>query len=114
MTPAQALASLRAQLAKHGRDVIIRRWSGPSSARVKTEVTTRARITGYAPEKIVGAVQVGDRRAIVQVDNLSALLPLKDTDKVVVDSAEFAIRFVDDQTRRIGSTLIALELVIAG
>jgi hypothetical protein len=114
VTPAQALASLRGQLAKHGRDVVIRRWSGPSAARVSTEATTRARITGYAPEKIVGLVQVGDRKAIVQVDSLSSLLPLKDTDKVVVDNREFAIRFVDDQTRRIDGTLIALELVISG
>lgn len=114
MTPAQALVSLRRQLAQHGRDIVIRRWSGPSGARVSTEATTRARIVGYAPEKIVGLVQAGDRKAIVQVDSLSALLPLKDTDKVVVDGREFAIRFVDDQTRRIDGTLIALELVVSG
>jgi hypothetical protein len=114
MTPSQALDSLRRQLAQHGRDVVIRRWSGPSGARTATEVTTRARIVGYAPEKIVGAIQVGDRKAIVQVDALAALLPLKDTDKVVIDGREFAIRYVDDQTRRIGNTLIALELQISG
>lgn len=114
MTPSEALESHRRVLNDVGRDIIVRRWSGPSDARVHTDVTTRARVIGYAPEKVVGAVEVGDRKVIALVDSLSSMLPLLDSDKVVIDGVEFGIRFVDDQTRRIAGTLIALEIQIAG
>jgi len=114
MTPAQALESHRRALNEVGRDIIIRRWTGPTGARVATDVTTRARVMGYAPEKVVGAVQVGDRKVIALADSLSSLLPLLDSDKVLIDGTEFGIRFIDDQTRRIAGVLIALEIQIAG
>lgn len=114
MTPSEALDSHRQMLNEIGRDIIIRRWSGPADARVKTEITTRARVMGYAPEKVVGAVQLGDRKVIALADSLSSLLPLLDSDKVVIDGAEFGIRFIDDQTRRIAGVLVALEIQITG
>jgi hypothetical protein len=56
----------------------------------------------------------GDRRVIALVDTLSSILPVTISDKCVVRGKELAIKAVDDNTRRIGGTLIALELQVGG
>ena len=57
-----------------------------------------------------------DPAAPVAVGNvaLADLLPLTTADKLVVRGRECAIKAVDGDTRRIGGTLIALELQVAG
>ena len=51
---------------------------------------------------------------IALVDTLSAILPLTNDDKLVIRGAEVAILAVDDETRRIHGTLIALEIQVRG
>jgi hypothetical protein len=124
VTPAQALDQYRRALANHGEDVIVRRWSGPSGARVKVEATARGRVVGYQPHQVVGPIIAGDRRVIMINDPvgpvaagnvaLSTLLPLTPADKLVLRGRECAIKAADDNTRRIAGVLVALELQIAG
>jgi hypothetical protein len=42
------------------------------------------------------------------------LLPITTNDKIVIRGKELAIKAVDDNTRRIGTTLIALTLQVGG
>lgn len=114
MTPAVALDSHRRFLAEGGEDIIVRRWSGPSGARVATDVTALARVMGYLSREIVGPVLVGDRKVIMLVDTLGALLPLTTADKLMIRGREVAIKAVDDNTRRVQGVLIALEIQVAG
>lgn len=113
-TPAEWLASHRAFISEVGEDVIVRRYAGTGAARVPTDVVTKARVMGYAPTQIVGAVVQGDRKLVMLIDTLSALLPLTTDDKVVIRGIETAIMSVDDSTRRPGGTLVALDLVVRG
>jgi hypothetical protein len=69
---------------------------------------------GYQPKELIGAIVQGDRKVIALIDALGALLPLTTTDKLVIRGREVAIKAVDDNTRRIGGTLIALEIQAAG
>jgi hypothetical protein len=124
MTPAVALDMYRRMLAEIGEDVIVRRWSGPAGTRVKAEAIARARITGYQPQEIVGAIVAGDRKVIVINDPgapvvagnvaLASLLPLTTADKLVVRGRECTVKAADDNSRRIAGTLVALELQVAG
>lgn len=106
-------------LAAVGEDIVIRRYSGPAGPdRPYTDTVARARVTGYQPRDLVGGIVQGDRRVIVLVDTLGALLPIvpgRDSDdRAVVRGKELTILAVDDSTRRIGGTLIALELQVRG
>lgn len=124
MTPAESLAQHRAFLAEIGEDMIVRRWSGPSAARVAAEAVARGRAIAFKAEQIVGAVNAGDRKVILINDPaaavpsgkvaLSTLLPLTTADKLVIRGREMSIKFADDDTRRIAGVLIALELQVAG
>jgi hypothetical protein len=115
VTPDKALASHRKMIAQTGEDVIVRRYRGPAGPnQVHDDVTVRARVMGYQPRDLVGSVVQGDRRVIMMVDALAAILPLRTSDKCVIRGVEVAIKGIDDNTRRIAGTLIALELQVAG
>lgn len=111
---ADALASHARAIAEIGEDVIVRRYSGTGPTRTKNDVTAKARVMGYRPHEILGAVQEGDRRVIMLVDALGGLLPLTPADKLVIRGRECAIKSVDDSTRRIAGELVALEIHAAG
>jgi hypothetical protein len=88
---------------------------GPGQGRAPAaEVAVLARVLSYQPHEIVGSVVQGDRRVIALVDALGALLPLTTADKLVIRGREVAIKAVDDNTRRVAGTLIALELQVQG
>src|SRR3569833_1172920 len=116
MTPSRALEHHRRAHAKQGEDVIVRRWSGASGARVKVEATARGRVVGYQPHEVVGAIVAGDRKVIMINDPSavvaaghvarSTLLPLTTADKLVVRGRECAIKAADDNTRRIAGVLV--------
>lgn len=121
MRPDQALASHRRMLAAVGEEVIVRRYAGKGAARAPAaEAAAMARVMGYQPKDIVGAVKQGDRKFILLNDPaaavptgkvaLGAMLPLTSDDTLVVRGAEIAIIGVDDSTRRIAGVLIALEI----
>lgn len=114
MRAAEFLESSREQINEAGEDIIVRRWSGPSGNRTHVDVTTRARIMSYDPREIGGSISVGDQSVIALVDTLSSLLPLTNADKLIVRGRELAIKSVDDNTRRDGGMLIALNIRASG
>lgn len=114
MTPADSLAQHRAFLAELGEDVVVRRYAGAGPARVPTDVTTRARVMGYRAAELVGPIVQGDVKVIALADMLAALLPLRTTDFLVIRGVEKRIMAIDDNTRRIAGTLIALEIQARG
>lgn len=104
----EELASHRAMINEIGEDIIIRRIGAP-------DVTARARVMGYQPKELVGPIVQGDVKIIALVDTLSDRLPLTINDSVVVRGKVLRIKAaVDDNTRRINGTLIALEIVAGG
>lgn len=107
MNAAEAFAQHRAFLAEIGEDVIIRRIGVP-------DVTVRARVVGYKPDELVGPIVQGDVKIIALVDTLGDRLPLTTNDSAVVRGKVKRIKGVDDNTRRIGGTLIALEIQAGG
>lgn len=68
----------------------------------------------YSPDQIVGSVTQGDQKVILLTASIVSLLPLTTSDKIVVRGRELAIKAIDDNTRRVGGTLIALEIQAAG
>lgn len=125
MTPAEALGMHRRMLSEVGETVLVRRYSGKGASRaVATEAAALARVMGYQPQQIVGAVRQGDRRVILLNDPsaavpagkvaLSTLLPLSSDDFLVIGGNEVEIDGVDDATRRIQGTLVALEIQVRG
>ncbi len=113
-TLAEALLAHREMLADVGEDIVIRRYTGTGTPRPKTDVTIRARVMGYEPKELVGSIVQGDRKVIALVDTLGSLMPITTNDKVVVRGKELAIKAVDDSTRRVAGTLIALEIQASG
>lgn len=116
MTPAEAKQTLRAFLAEYGEDVIVRRYTGAGESRAETVVTVRARIVGYTPAELIGAIAAGDRRVIMCIDGLEDLLPLSldGNDVIEVRGKEQSLKAIDDNTRRINGELIGLELQVRG
>lgn len=107
ISPAGTLARHRASLERVGEDIVIRRIGSP-------DVMTRARVIGYQPKELVGSIVEGDVKIIALVDTLGGCLPLTNNDTVVVRGKPLRIKAVDANTRRIGGTLIALEIQAGG
>lgn len=101
-------------IAAVGETIHVRRYTGTGPTRTYVDAATTARVTGYAPRELVGGIVQGDRKVIALVDTLGAVLPLTTSDKLVIRGREVAIKAVDDNTRRIGGVLIALEIQAAG
>lgn len=103
----------------HGETVLVRRYTPATGGvgRPKFDAEVRARVTGYAPEELVGSIVQGDRKVILLVEDLIAkqfAMPVLASDKIVVRGKEFAIIAPDDSTRRIANVLIAYELTARG
>lgn len=118
MTPDEAKASHRRMMRVAGETITIRRYTAPSGTpRPSVTQDVTARVTGYAPNELVGGIAQGDRRLVVLADDLATgavTLPLKKGDKAVVRGKELNIEAVDDSTRRVSGVLIALELQVRG
>lgn len=100
-----------------GEEINIRRYSGSGLGRTYVDTSVKARVTGYNPDELVGGIQQGDRNMVVLVEDLvngGFVLPVTPNDKVMLRGKELAIMAVDDSTRRIAGTLIALELQCRG
>lgn len=80
---------LKAQYAQDLKEaVVVRRYTGLGSNRPKFEVTVRGKSWGYAPKELVGAIQQGDTRVLLLVDDLitkGMALPLTASDKLLVE-----------------------------
>lgn len=114
MTPDEILASYRSFINDVGETVYVRRFSGTPPSITSQDIAIKARVVDYLPSEIVGPIIQGDRRVIALVDNLSGILPLTTNDALVVRGKEMIIKAVNDNTRRGGGTLIALELRVGG
>jgi len=110
MTPATAQAMYRRQFDQHGRRVSIKR---PGSDNLEN---VRVRIIAFTPQEIASGVAVGSRKVIVLAEDVpDSFAPLKKGDSVLVDGKSLMFtQTPDDQTRRVGETLIAYECVVAG
>ncbi len=106
MTPAEALASYQRIMARVGETIYVKRGL--------TSTATTARVMNYDASQLVGPITQGDRKVIALVDTLTSLLPLTVIDKLIVRGKTLAIKAVDDSTRRVQGTLIALEIQAGG
>lgn len=115
MTPDSVKAEYAATLKER---VSIRRYTGTGTSRPMFDAEARARVTGFAPQELVGTVVQGDRKAIVFVDDLimaGLALPVTTNDKCVLSNGrELAIIAADGETRKIDNVLIAYELQVRG
>jgi hypothetical protein len=106
-----ALASHLRFINEVGEDIAIRRYAEDGTY---TDTTTKARVTGAEVEEFTGSMTQKRSKVIALVDTLASILPIIPTDKAVIGGREFAIEGIDDNTRRIGGTLVALEFTAVG
>lgn len=104
MTPDEAKESLNRFLQDEGEIVGIKHGAD--------EDTTLARVTGYAPDELIGDIRQGDVKIIARAEGMS-FIPAR-ADKVTVRGKILNIEFVDANTRRIQGVLIALEIRARG
>lgn len=99
-----------------GETVYIRRYTGGSgSTQTYSDTATTARVVCNGPASAEGNAQQYRYTIIALVDTLSAILPITDADRVVLDDGkQLAIIDPGDRKRRIGGTLIALEMICEG
>jgi hypothetical protein len=117
MTPTEILTAYRQMVGEVGEDVVVRRYSGTGSNRPKTDVTIKARVMDFDRSELVGTIVEGSRKIIALAEDIEAggiSLPIRTEDFVVVRGKQMAITAVDDSTRRVGGTLIALEITAKG
>jgi hypothetical protein len=117
MTSAEALAMYRRQLEQNGETVTIRRYTGTGETRPHVDWPVTARVKGYQPQELLAGIDQGDVNVIVLADDLDGSTitePLVKGDSVIIRGRERAIMAVDDNTRRIGATLIAYDLQCRG
>lgn len=113
MTPAQIIADLDAALARRGEDVTVRRYTAPSGdPRPKTDIEARASVRAVKPEELVGEIDQTSSKVVLSPTGLSALLPLRKGDKIVVQGKERNVElpkpiFVD-------GTLVRIDVMVTG
>jgi hypothetical protein len=113
VTPAAALAMLARQLAAHGEDVTLRRYTGlPANTTAKTDVATRGFVRPVRADQIAGTITHLASNVTVSPSGVGALTALRVGDKVVVAGRETNIEAVEPI--RIGSTLVRINLVVMG
>lgn len=124
LSAAQVLADYVDTIGRRGTTIQVRRWSGVGAARTKVEASIKARVLGYTPDELIGAIVQGDQR-VIALNNpaaavpegmvaLSTLLPLSNTDKLVIEGREVSIKAVDKNTIKVGDVLIAIFIQAAG
>jgi hypothetical protein len=101
MTPAQAIAALDRQLARHGQSVGFKRGSTIQSA--------VGFVRGYKPEALAGLITQADRSVIVSPSSLGSYLPKKN-DEFVTNGALGTVQAVEDV--RIGDTVVRYNLTV--
>lgn len=114
ITAAQIKAAYARDLAE---PIIVRRYTGTGASRPRFDVEVRGKATQYGAEELIAAVQQGDQKVFVLVDDLiAAQFPLPvvvNTDKVVVKGKELAIINPGERKAPDG-TLVAYELQARG
>lgn len=114
MTPAAAIASLDRQLAAHGQDVVLRRYTGVGSARASTDATVRAIVRDYRPDELVGGITQGDTQVVLSPTDVLAgggPMPQKG-DQIVVDGKPRTIAAAPPV--RVGNTVARFNVQVKG
>jgi hypothetical protein len=117
MNPQTVKDTYRRMIDDGGEPIFVRRYTGSGTVKPKFDAQVRAKVSGYAPDELVGGIVQGDRRVIILVQDLidrQFAMPILASDKVVVRGKELAIIAPDDSTRRISGVLIAYELTARG
>lgn len=103
------------EMERSGEVIIIRR---PRANQPALEAQVRARVTGYAPDELVGGINQGDSKVIALAADLEAggiTLPLKTgVDKVIIRGRTRTIEAVDDNTHTFAGELLAYVLTVRG
>lgn len=101
----------RRQIVAHGETITLRRLvpGGPPA-----ELDVRARVTGFAPDELVGGIDQGDRKVILLAEDMTWTEAPAAGDKLVIRDQLLTIASVDDSTRRVAGTLIAYEMRATG
>jgi hypothetical protein len=123
-------ASTELEVRQKGGPVAIRRESGPRGPnRPFTDTVTLGYVRDYDSNELIGTITQGDQKAVVLVDSLADILPVLDTDKLITDLeiVDGAVVLDDDghvkgrestiknvKRRRVGTTLIALDIQTTG
>jgi hypothetical protein len=112
VTPAEILMSYRNMIAQVGQPVAIRRSTGTGTAQTFTDTQTMAYVRNYGSKELVGSIAQGDQSAVTLVDGLTAILPLRTTDKLIVNGQPYSIK--NPMRRVVGGVLIAYEIHASG
>lgn len=99
-------ASTRRAIERVGETIAIRRAG--------VDTNTTARVTRNDASSLAGEAVQGRFHLIALVDTLADLLPITTADAVVVRGRQYQIVAVDDNSRRVGGTLIALNIEAEG
>lgn len=97
--------------------ILVRRFTGSGPTRTKHDTYAKAKVSEYNMNELVGLVLEGDQKLVVSAQDLidrSFTFPITTSDKLVVRGKELAIISVDDNSRRYGSDLIAIDLQCRG
>lgn len=113
MTADEARAMWRALIDAYGEDVTLQRVSPAAS------VTVRGRVTGWLPEELAGGIAQGTHKVILlaeDVERSAFPMPIKSrsTDRIIAHGKTMMVDTVDDNTARVGSTLIAYLIAATG
>jgi len=112
VTPDAARAMYRRQIDQRGQTVVLRK----GAAATPSDLSVKARVMGYRADELTSGIQQGDRKVIVLAEDVEGTawgLP-EENDAVVISGRRCNIEASDDNTRRIGDTLIAYELQVRG
>ena len=112
MTPANALTLTRKQVNLNGQSVAIRRYTGTGPTRTYVDTATMGFVRNYSAKEIIGSIIQSDQVAVVLVDTLTAILPVRVTDYLMVNGQKFSIK--NPMSREVGGVLISLEIHASG
>lgn len=108
MTPAETIASLDAQLAEHGQDIVLRK-----GGTIAGQKTVPAFVRGYRPNELVGLIKQGDKKVTISATALAGF----------GEPGEIAAAFFDQKHRtvqgepeiiRLANTLVRVNLTVRG
>lgn len=112
------VARAKSLYARTLREVVsVRRYSGSGPLRTYRDTYARAKVLEYRAEELIDLILEGDQKAVVFAQDLTDrefVLPITTSDKLIVRGKELAIIAVDDNTRRYGTDLIAIDLQCRG
>jgi hypothetical protein len=113
MNADEARAMWRDLLNAYGETVTLQRVNPSVSKAV------RGRVTGFAPEELVGGINQGSRKVILLAEDVEGSafpIPIKagSTDRIVAHGKTLMINDVDTSTARVGDTLIAYLITATG